>query len=109
MFQRNQVVEAYYDDGWYPGIVHKINDDMTYVVHFDDGDILEDMRVDEIRLPAKKGQEEIEVEGGDSFENAFDDEISKGMFYISTMFCHLPTSYIRTGQIARATYTTHSR
>ena len=78
MFQRNQVVEAYYDDGWYPGLVHKINDDMTYVVHFDDGDILEDMRAEEIRIPLKNGQSENTVEADNSFENAFDDEIMKG-------------------------------
>ena len=50
-YKKNQRVEGYYDDAYYPAVVHDINEDGTYIVHFDDGDILEDMVDDELRLP----------------------------------------------------------
>ena len=49
MFNKNEAVEAYYDDGWYPGIVFKVNEDGTFVIHFSDGDVADDIRPDEIR------------------------------------------------------------
>mmetsp|Transcript_11042 Transcript_11042/g.18030 ORF Transcript_11042/g.18030 Transcript_11042/m.18030 type:complete len:1013 (+) Transcript_11042:92-3130(+) len=50
-YQKNQRVEGYYDDDYYPAIIFNINPDGSYVVHFDDGDILEDMVESELRLP----------------------------------------------------------
>lgn len=50
-YQRNQRVEGYYDDAYYSAKIFDINSDGTYVVHFDDGDILEDMVETELRLP----------------------------------------------------------
>jgi hypothetical protein len=68
MYQKNQAVEAYYDDGWYGGIIHKLNDDGTFVVHFDDGDVADDIRLDEIRLPQNG------TEGNNGFEEDDDDD-----------------------------------
>jgi hypothetical protein len=50
-YQKNQRVEGYYDDGYYPAIIFEINPNGSYVVHFDDGDVLEDMVDSELRLP----------------------------------------------------------
>jgi TATA-box binding protein (TBP) (component of TFIID and TFIIIB) len=48
-YLKDQHIEAYYDNGWYPGVIHRINEDGTCYVIFDDGDVLEDMTTDEIR------------------------------------------------------------
>lgn len=50
-------VECYYDDGWYPGQIRQANDDRTYYVAFDDGDILPDAIEDEIRWPMRSGND----------------------------------------------------
>lgn len=73
MYQKNQVIEAYYDDGWYSGVIHKTNEDGTYVVHFDDGDVADDIRPDEIRLPQNKNQESHPFDDDD--DDLFADEI----------------------------------
>jgi len=75
MYQKNQVIEGYYDDGWYPGIVYDINEDNTYVVHFDDGDVLDDMRDEEIRLPQQGNSPQYDA--NDSNENIFEDEFKE--------------------------------
>lgn len=73
MFQKNQIIEAFYDDGWYSGIIHQINDDGTYIVHFDDGDVADDIRPDEIRFPNNKIQENQVFDDDD--DDLFADEI----------------------------------
>ena len=40
-FQVGDHVECYYDDGWYPGVIQKVNSDGSYFIKFDDGDQLE--------------------------------------------------------------------
>jgi carotenoid cleavage dioxygenase-like enzyme len=74
MYQRNQLVEAYYDDGWYSGTIHKMNEDETYVIHFDDGDVADDIRFDEIRLPQEKPQGGHEIYQDDDDDDPFGDE-----------------------------------
>lgn len=69
-YLKDQHVEAYYDDGWYPGVIHALNDNGTYYVFFDDGDILEDMADDEIRVPVMINSAEDDENEYDTFVEA---------------------------------------
>jgi hypothetical protein len=73
MYHKNQVVEAYYDDGWYGGVIHKLNDDGSFVVHFDDGDVADDIRLDEIRIPQNGNGQNNEFEEEDDDDPFGDD------------------------------------
>lgn len=86
MYEKNQTVEAYYDDGWYGGVIHKVNGDGTFVVHFNDGDVADDIRLDEIRLPGgggggggKNGYQE-----DDDDDDPFGDEIKRNLTLFSS-------------------------
>jgi hypothetical protein len=46
-------VQALYsvEEGWYPGIIEAVNDDGTYQVQYDDGDVDESVPLSHIRIP----------------------------------------------------------
>lgn len=69
LYQKNQRVEGYYDDAYYPAIIFDINPNGTYVVHFDDGDILEDMVDTELRLP-QNAPETIDTADSNGFDSS---------------------------------------
>lgn len=62
VYHKNQRVEGYYDDDYYPAFIFDLNQDGTYVVHFDDGDVLEDMVESELRLPTTTAPETTDTQ-----------------------------------------------
>jgi hypothetical protein len=74
MFLKHQAIEAFFDESWYRGIIHKLNENGTYVVHFDDGEILDDMREDEIRIPKTEKPVIVQDDDDDPFGDPFGDD-----------------------------------
>lgn len=93
MFNKNDIIEAYYDDGWYSGVVYKLNSDGTYVIHFDDGDIADDIRYDEIRLPQNNNKNNTnnknyveDDDDGDIWADEFKPSPSKFILFLFIYF-----------------------
>jgi len=100
LFQKNQRVEGYFDDGYYPAIIHNVNEDGTYVVHFDDGDVLEDMVDSELRsLQDKSNSLETNRDGAEEIKQSLSPPKQKNQLDVQVMLAKveaflLPRSFM---------------